>query len=110
MLGPRHQEARQPAALTLAADRPTKAPETVSCGRTRLALLAGILILPAFAAQATAPHLGMYLKAYYIDYEIIKDCATRNQLSQKDWTPPRRRSPRSKPTICAATLGSRRTC
>jgi hypothetical protein len=52
--------------------------------RTRLALLAGILLLPAFAAQAAAPHLGMYLKAYYIDYEIIKDCATRNQLSQKD--------------------------
>lgn len=50
----------------------------------RLAVLAGGLLLPALAAEAAPPHLGIYLKAYYIDYEIIKDCATRNQLSDKD--------------------------
>lgn len=51
---------------------------------TKLAVLAGILLLPASAGQAATPHLGIYLKAYYIDYEIIKDCATRGHLSDKD--------------------------
>ena len=47
-------------------------------------IVASALLLPAFAAQAAAPHLGMYLKAYYTDFEIVKDCSTRGQLSAKD--------------------------
>jgi hypothetical protein len=47
-------------------------------------LLAGAGLLLPLAAYATAPHLGIYLKTYYTDYEIVKDCAVRGRLSAGD--------------------------
>lgn len=52
--------------------------------RARCLLLAGAAILLPLAADAAAPHLGVYLKTYYTDYEIVKDCVTRNRLSAGD--------------------------
>jgi hypothetical protein len=47
-------------------------------------LLAGTGILLSLAAYAASPHLGIYLKTYYTDYEIVKDCTTRGRLSAGD--------------------------
>lgn len=52
--------------------------------RARCFLLAGAVVLLPLAAGAAAPHLGVYLKTYYTDYEIVKDCATRGRLSAGD--------------------------
>jgi hypothetical protein len=49
--------------------------------RARRFLLAGAGLLLPLAAYAAAPHLGIYLKTYYTDYEIVKDCAGRGRLS-----------------------------
>jgi hypothetical protein len=47
-------------------------------------LLAGVGTLLSLAAYAAAPHLGIYLKTYYTDYEIIKECTAHSRLSAGD--------------------------
>jgi hypothetical protein len=47
-------------------------------------LIAGCACLFAFSAQAAAPHLGLYLKIYYTDYQVVKDCAAKHHLAADD--------------------------
>jgi hypothetical protein len=49
----------------------------------RLLFTAAVSVLP-LAAYAAAPHLGAYLKTYYSDFAIVKECAGRHQLSAGD--------------------------
>jgi len=49
--------------------------------RFLLASCAGLL---ALGAQAAEPHLGMYLKTYYTDFLVVKDCAAQNHLAADD--------------------------
>jgi hypothetical protein len=51
--------------------------------RLCLAACAGLLSL---SAQADAPHLGLYLKTYYTDYQVVKDCAAQHHLTDADVT------------------------
>jgi hypothetical protein len=41
------------------------------------------MTLCTFAAEAKT-NLGIYLKNYYTEYQVVKDCATRRYLSQAD--------------------------
>jgi hypothetical protein len=45
-----------------------------------LAACAGLL---SFSAQA-ATHLGVYLKTYYTDFQVVTDCANHNRLRPAD--------------------------
>jgi hypothetical protein len=47
-------------------------------------LLAGCAGLLSLWAQAAAPHLGLYLKTYYTDYQVVKDCAAQHHLADDD--------------------------
>ncbi len=49
-------------------------------------LIAGCACLLAFSAQAAAPHLGLYLKIYYTDYQVVKGCAAQRHLADDDVT------------------------
>jgi len=49
----------------------------------RLILAAAVILLP-LAAHAATQHLGPYLKTYYSDFAIVKECAGRRQLSAGD--------------------------
>jgi hypothetical protein len=46
-------------------------------------LLAGGAILLSLAAQAS-PHLGVYLKTYYTDFQIVKACVAQSHLKAAD--------------------------
>src|SRR5262245_38481195 len=48
----------------------------------RLALAACACLLSLSADAAT--HLGLYLKTYYTDYLVVKDCADQHHLSVED--------------------------
>ena len=41
-------------------------------------------VLLPLAAQAATQHLGMYLKTYYTDYQVVRDCAAHHHLAQGD--------------------------
>ena len=47
-------------------------------------LLAGCAILLSLTAQAASPHLGVYLKTYYTDFQIIKACVAQAHLKAAD--------------------------
>jgi hypothetical protein len=47
-------------------------------------LLAGCVILLPMAAQAASPHLGIYLKTYYTDYQVVRDCSEHHHLAAGD--------------------------
>jgi hypothetical protein len=49
----------------------------------RLLLAAVVSVLPP-AAYAATQHLGAYLKTYYSDFAIVKECVGRHQLSAGD--------------------------
>jgi hypothetical protein len=49
-------------------------------------LIAGCTCLLALSAQAAAPHLGLYLRIYYTDYQVVKDCAVQHHLTDDDVT------------------------
>jgi hypothetical protein len=49
----------------------------------RFSIAACAIWLP-LAAQAAQPHLGPYLKTYYTDYLVVKDCADQHHLSAGD--------------------------
>ena len=49
--------------------------------RLFLASCACLLSLPA---QADQPHLGLYLKTYYTDFQVVKDCAAQHHLTDAD--------------------------
>jgi hypothetical protein len=40
--------------------------------------------LLSVSAQAAEPHLGLYLKTYYTDYQVVKDCAAQHHLADDD--------------------------
>jgi hypothetical protein len=46
--------------------------------------LAGCVIFVSLAAQAATPHLGVYLKTYYTDYQVVRDCAEHHHLTAGD--------------------------
>lgn len=46
--------------------------------------LAGCAIFVSLATQAAAPHLGVYLKTYYTDYQVVRDCAEHHHLTAGD--------------------------
>ncbi len=51
--------------------------------RLLLRCCAGLLPI---CAQAAEPHLGLYLKTYYTDYQVVKDCASQHHLTDDDVT------------------------
>lgn len=46
--------------------------------------LAGCVILLSLAAQAASQHLGVYLKTYYTDFQIVKACVAQSRLKAAD--------------------------
>jgi hypothetical protein len=46
--------------------------------------LAGAGILLSLGAQAATQHLSVYLKTYYTDFQIVKECASHGRLSAGD--------------------------
>lgn len=46
--------------------------------------LASCACLLSLSAQADQPHLGLYLKTYYTDFQVVKDCAAQHHLTDAD--------------------------
>ena len=49
----------------------------------RIPMAMCVVLLP-LAVQAATQHLGMYLKTYYTDYQVVRDCAAHHHLAQGD--------------------------
>ena len=47
-------------------------------------LLAGCAMILPLTAVAATQHLGMYLKTYYTDYQVVRDCAAHHHLTAGD--------------------------
>jgi hypothetical protein len=47
-------------------------------------ILAGCAFWVPSMAQAATQHLGVYLKTYYTDYQVVRDCAAHHHLTQGD--------------------------
>src|SRR4029079_4091873 len=46
--------------------------------------LASCACLLSLSAQADQPDLGLYLKTYYTDFQVVKDCAAQHHLTDAD--------------------------